>query len=54
MAEQSQTQKSPQPRPPARPSPADVNRGNQMNTDHEAYWKSRGTPMPADPKDRRK
>lgn len=26
----------------AKPTPANVNRGNQLNSDHDAYWQSRG------------
>jgi len=39
----------------AQPSPTadQVNRANQLNPDHQAFWQSRGKPMPADPKARR-
>ncbi len=30
-----------------------VNRGNQLNPDHPAFWRARGKPMPADPNARR-
>jgi len=39
-------------KPSPKPDPATVNRGNQLNKHHQAYWQSRGKPMPADPKDR--
>lgn len=26
----------------AKPAPAEVNRANQLNPDHDAYWQSRG------------
>jgi len=39
--------------PSNKPDANTVNRGNQLNPDHQAYWQSRGLPMPADPKARR-
>lgn len=26
----------------AKPTPAEINHGNQLNPDHDAYWQSRG------------
>ena len=40
--------------PNNKPDASTVNRANQLNRDHHAFWQSRGKPMPADPKARGK